>query len=151
MADKDVKTTEDEKTEEDNKDVIDIEALKADILKSVTENAKAEAKKILKIAQQNADDIIKKAGVAAEQINSVQSNPKAPEKVEMVPIKLFKDGDRYKDDVPVTLNGKLYLIQRGKVVMVPRGVKEILDTQERQDIDAALYREKKSEEYAATL
>lgn len=148
MSDKDVKNTEEEvKTGKDNKDIVDVEAIREEILKSV----EAEAEKILKVAQQNANDIIKKAGIAAKQSSKAQSNSKVPEKVEMVPIKLFKDGDRYKDDVPVTLNGKLYLIQRGKVVMVPRGVKEILDTQERQDIDAALYRERKSEEYAATL
>ena len=52
---------------------------------------------------------------------------------DLVPITLFKDNDRYKDDVKVGLNGKLYVIERGKTVMIPKPVREILDHQAEQD------------------
>lgn len=38
----------------------------------------------------------------------------------MVEIEIFKDSDRYKDDVVVALNGKVYVIKRGVRVKVPR-------------------------------
>lgn len=52
---------------------------------------------------------------------------------EMVKIKLFKDGSKYKDDVFVSRNGVNYLIQRGIEVEVPKGIAEILENQERMD------------------
>jgi hypothetical protein len=134
MADK-------EKTEKTNDEI------REDLLKM-----QAEIQATLQTAQKTADDIIANAKKAAEQ-KPVGNNvvQKQPEKVEMVPIKLFKDGDRYKSDLTVALNGKTYTIQRGKVVMVPKGVAEIIDNSQKQDIDAALYRERKEDEYAATL
>lgn len=58
------------------------------------------------------------------------------EEEERVPIKLFK-GEGYEDDVWVGRNGRGYLIQRGVEVMVPKGIKEILENQERMDNLAA--------------
>ena len=55
----------------------------------------------------------------------------------LVPVKLFKDGGKYKDDVKVGLNGKIWVIKRGEVVLVPKEVKEILDHSEFQDIETA--------------
>lgn len=52
---------------------------------------------------------------------------------DMVEIELFYDGEKYKDPVQVGLNGKMYQIQRGKKVMVPRGVAEIIANSEKQD------------------
>lgn len=52
---------------------------------------------------------------------------------EMVKIKLFKDNDKYKDDVTVGRNGYFYRIQRGIEVKVPKGIAEILENQERMD------------------
>lgn len=73
----------------------------------------------------------------------------ASKKTEMVDIFLFKDGDKYKDDVFVAVNGKTYQIQRGVTVSVPKYVKEVLDNSARQDMAAAKYMEAKQEEYAA--
>ena len=56
---------------------------------------------------------------------------------EKVKVKLFKDNGKYKDDVFVAVNGKSWLIQRGKEVEVPRFVKEILDASMDQDQYAA--------------
>ena len=68
----------------------------------------------------------------------VETKPKKAEKTSnLVPVRLFKDGGKYKDDVKVGLNGKLYVIKRGEVVMVPKEVKEILDHSEFQDIETA--------------
>jgi len=54
-----------------------------------------------------------------------------------VKIRLFKDNDKYKDDVTVGINGKITRIKRGVWVEVSRAVKEILDHQEEQDIQTA--------------
>lgn len=53
-------------------------------------------------------------------------------KPKMVKVLLRKDRD-HQDDVPVGLNGYMYLIKRGVEVEVPEGVKEILDNTERMD------------------
>lgn len=45
----------------------------------------------------------------------------------MVKIRLFKDNERYKDDVFVGLNGKFYTIKRGVDVEVPVGVAKIIE------------------------
>lgn len=65
----------------------------------------------------------------------------------LVPVNLFKDGDKYKDDVFVSDNGRQYKIQRGKTVMVPPSVKEILDQSEAQDRATAMLIEELEEEY----
>lgn len=58
---------------------------------------------------------------------------------EKVVVHLFKDNERYKDDVIVGLNGRLYQIQRGIDVEVPAGVAEILNNSMKQDTDTANY------------
>lgn len=45
----------------------------------------------------------------------------------MVEIELMKDNDKYKDDVTVIVNGKVYQIKRGENVKVPKAVAEVLD------------------------
>ncbi len=54
------------------------------------------------------------------------------EKEEMVEIQLFYDGRRYKDDVDVCINGRHWLIQRGKKVKVPKSVAEVIDNADKQ-------------------
>lgn len=44
-----------------------------------------------------------------------------------VKIKLFLDGDKYKDDVFVGVNGRTYLIKRGVEVEVPESVAKVLE------------------------
>lgn len=56
-----------------------------------------------------------------------------PEPEKLVTIQLFKDSDRYKDDVSVILNGKCWQIQRGVPVDVPVGVAEIIRHSIEQD------------------
>ena len=52
---------------------------------------------------------------------------------ELVPFFAFRDNDNYKDGIFVGWNGKGYQIQRGKQVMIPRGVYNILIRSMRQD------------------
>jgi hypothetical protein len=56
---------------------------------------------------------------------------------EKVPFKAILDGDKYKDDISVTVNGKTYQIQRGKLVMIPRYLYKALVDAERQKVTAA--------------
>lgn len=51
----------------------------------------------------------------------------------MYEIRLFKDNNKYRDDVFVGVNGKGYMIKRGERVMVPEEVKEVLDNSMEQD------------------
>ena len=56
---------------------------------------------------------------------------------ELVTIRLFKDNERYRDDVFVSVNGRTFQIKRGVEVQVPRYVQEVLDNSMRQDMVAA--------------
>lgn len=53
--------------------------------------------------------------------------------MEKVPLYTFKDSGKYKDDWHVGYNGKMYVIQRGKTVMVPRAVAAIVEQSLEQD------------------
>lgn len=59
----------------------------------------------------------------------------------MVEIMLFKDKNKYSGDLPVGLNGKLYQIQRGVRVRVPKAVAEIIRNSEKQNAEAMAYME----------
>lgn len=56
---------------------------------------------------------------------------------ELVEIELIYDGERYKDDVFVSVNGHDYLIKRGERVLVPRYIAKALEDSQRQDLFAA--------------
>lgn len=52
---------------------------------------------------------------------------------EKVKIKLFKDNEKYKDDVFVAVNGIGMIVPRGKEVEIPRKYAIALQNSERQD------------------
>ena len=56
---------------------------------------------------------------------------------ELVTIRLFKDNERYRDDVFVSVNGRTFQLKRGVEVQVPRYVQEVLDNSMSQDMVAA--------------
>lgn len=56
---------------------------------------------------------------------------------ERVPFYAFKDDNKYKDDIVVGINGKNFIIQRGKHVMIPRYVKMLIDNSLAQEAIAA--------------
>lgn len=68
-------------------------------------------------------------------------------KEKMVTIHLFRDTERYKDDVIVGLNGKMYQIKRGMDVEVPEAVAEIIENSRKQDQQTADMIEQKQAEF----
>lgn len=64
----------------------------------------------------------------------VEDDKKLNEKVK---IKLFKDGEKYKDDVFVCINGRAIRIKRGVEVEIPRAYAEVLDQAMIQSIKTA--------------
>ena len=60
---------------------------------------------------------------------------------ELVAIKLFRDNDRYRDDVYVAVNGHNCLIKRGEWVKIKRKFAMGLDQSEIQDMKTAEMRE----------
>lgn len=69
---------------------------------------------------------------------------------ELVKVNLFKDNDRYKDDVFVAVNGVGMLVPRGKEVEIPRKYAEVLKNSEIQDGFAAEYQLKLQEQANCT-
>lgn len=51
----------------------------------------------------------------------------------LVTIELFRDGDKYKDDVFVCINGRSWQIKRGEEVKVPESVAKALAASKKQD------------------
>ncbi len=56
---------------------------------------------------------------------------------ELVAVKLFRDNDRYKDDVYVAVNGHNCIIKRGEWVRIKRKFAMVLDQSEIQDMKTA--------------
>ena len=56
---------------------------------------------------------------------------------EYVSVKLFRDNDRYKDDVYVAVNGQNCVIKRGEWVKIKRKFAIVLDASEIQDMKTA--------------
>nr|DAN49880.1 MAG TPA: hypothetical protein [Caudoviricetes sp.] len=88
-------------------------------------------------------------------VHGVNAEPVDPEKQaaldrmnEKVPVKLFKDNGKYKDDLVVQLAGVAYQIKRGITVMVPRAVYDIIRRSELQDQHTANMLDALQEEYA---
>lgn len=66
---------------------------------------------------------------------------------ERVPFKAFKDNGKYKDDLVVGINGKLWRIQRGVEIMIPRNVREVIYQSMDQDAATANLIERESNAY----
>ena len=78
-----------------------------------------------------------------------EAAPAAPKPNDLVPIRLFKDNDKYKDDVFVAVNGRSFQIKRGETVQVPAYVAEVLEQSMAQDNATANLIERESSAYAA--
>jgi len=120
---------------------LDLTAVQAQIAAMLAE-AKAEADKI--IAEAKAAVEPKVSGMTAEERAAHEAYMN-----ELVPIKLFKDNGKYKDDVFVSCNGETIAIQRGTRVEIKRKFAEILDNSEHQDYETAMLIEQKSNEFEA--
>lgn len=95
-----------------------------EVIEQVTEEV------VKTMTQAEADEI--EAKKLAEEENARQAW--INEKVEF---KAIYDGETYKDDIIVTINGRNYQIQRGKKVMIPRFVYMAIDQAERQLMESA--------------
>ena len=69
--------------------------------------------------------------------------------MERVPFRAFKDSGKYKDDITVGYNGRVYVIKRGVEVMIPRAVREIIFQSEEQDQRTAELIDMESSRFAA--
>ena len=67
---------------------------------------------------------------------------------ELVPVELFKDNHKYKDDVYVSVNGENCVIKRGERVMIKRKFENVLANSKLQDYKTSTLIEKKSQEFA---
>ena len=67
---------------------------------------------------------------------------------EYVEVRLFKDNEKYKDDVYVAINGKNCLIRRGVWTRIRRKFALLLDQSEIQDLRTAQFMEQESSRFA---
>jgi hypothetical protein len=67
---------------------------------------------------------------------------------EYISVKLFKDNDRYKDDVYVAVNGQNCIIKRGEWVRIKRKFAMVLDASEIQDMKTAEFIEREQRRFA---
>ena len=116
----------------------------ADVAKQVEEmlaNAKAEAEKIV------ADAKASVSGELTEEQKKANEERKAYWN-ETVKVKLFRDNNKYKDDVYVAVNGENCVIKRGQEVEIKRKFADVLDKSDLQDYETSMLIEKKSSEFA---
>lgn len=76
-----------------------------------------------------------------------ESTKTADKLEELVKYRAFKDGGKYKDDITVIVNGKIWRIQRGVDVEIPRYVLNVILEGEQQDLAATNYAEAKQNAY----
>ena len=60
----------------------------------------------------------------------------------MVKVRLFKDNDKYKDPLYVSVNGNRFIVPRGVEVEIPDYVAEVIERSMAQDEQTALTIEK---------
>lgn len=116
----------------------------ADVAKQVEEmlaKAKAEAEKIV------ADAKASVSGELTEEQKKANEERKAYLN-ELVDVRLFKDNNKYKDDVYVSVNGENCVIKRGVPVKIKRKFALVLETSDMQDYETSMLIEEKSKEFA---
>ena len=114
------------------------------------QDVQAEAQDILDKAREEAAASVEAAKRAAEEAAApAPTRGEAAREENLVPIRLFRDGDKYKDDVFVAVNGRSWQIRRGETVMVPDYVAEVLEQSMAQDNATANLIERESSTYAA--
>ena len=116
----------------------------ADVAKQIEEmlaKAKAEAEKIVADAKASVSgELTEEQKKAIEESNAYWN--------ELVEVKLFKDNNKYKDDVFVSVNGDNCVIKRGVKVKIKRKFAALLDDSDLQDYETSMLMEQKSNEYA---
>lgn len=88
-----------------------------------------------KLAVMQAECALLRGEIESKAAKEAEEFAKAEEFLnEYVDVKLFKDGDRYSDDVYVAVNGQNCLIKRGEWVKIKRKFALVLDQSEIQDM-----------------
>lgn len=124
------------------KEEFNIEEVQAQ-MQAMLAQAKAEAERMVMEAQKSANAIMAAASAekAEEEAEKAEKARKAAEHAaymeEYVEVKLFKDNDKYKDDVFVAVNGENCVIKRGERVKIKRKFAEVLDHSEHQDYETS--------------
>lgn len=100
------------------------------------------------------DELIAKyEALTAESRKKAVGSPKDEEAEnwlnETVEIKFFKDGEKYKDDIDVSVNGLICRIKRGVWVKIKRKYALVLDQSEIQDTRTAEMMDAKADEFAS--
>lgn len=103
--------------------------------------AKAEAEKIVADAKASVSGELTEEQKKAEEERKAYWN-------EYVEVSLFKDNNKYRDDVPVGVNGDISLVQRGKKVMMKRKHAQVLEDSNIQDFETSELIDRKSSEFA---
>ena len=129
-----------EKTE--SIDLSDVSKQIAQMLAEAREEARKEAEKIIAEAKAKANGEKSEEEKKAAEERAAYWN-------ELVPIKLFRDNGKYKDDVFVSVNGENCQVQRGEEVMIKRKFKNLLDLSDLQDYETSKLIDKKSREFSA--
>ena len=116
------------------KEELNVEEVQAKIsaMLAEAEAAKAEAMKLVEEARKAAG-----AKSAADEEEAKKAAELAAYMEEYVEVKLFKDNDKYKDDVFVAVNGENCVIKRGERVKIKRKFAEVLDHSEHQDYETS--------------
>ena len=90
------------------------------------------------LALKDAENALLKSQIESEKSKIAEEVKKQEEYLnEYVDIKLFRDSDRYTDDVFVAVNGENCVIKRGEWVKVKRKFALVLEQSESQDLMAA--------------
>ena len=126
-----------EKTKAESVNLADVKSQVEEILA----NAEAKAAKIIADAQASVSGELTEEQKKAIEAEKAKAN-------ELVEVRLFKDNNKYKDDVFVAVNGETCQIQRGIKVQIKRKFAEVLDNSDIQDYETSLLIEKKSSEFA---
>lgn len=110
-------------------------------IEAMLAQAKEEAAKIVAEAKASVDN-----GMSEERKRFLEESLARGE--ELVEVKLFKDNNKYKDDVFVQVNGENCVIRRGERVKIKRKFAEVLDNSDMQDYETSKLIERKSSEVA---
>lgn len=130
MAEKKAETAAEKKTEA-APDIKDIQAQ----VQAIIDQAKEEAKRIVDQARSAAKGEMSEEERAYRKERENYWN-------ELVEVKLFKDNNKYSDDVFVSVNGDNCLIKRGERVKIKRKFASVLDQSDMQDYETSKLIEK---------
>ncbi len=103
-----------------------------------------------KLAKKEAENA-RLRGVKEKEEESVREAAREYERYlnEYISVKLFKDNDRYRDDVYVAVNGQNCIIRRGEWVKIRRKFALVLDASEIQDMRTAEYIENEQRRFTS--